>query len=60
MDGPSRGFSVDEYRSRTVAAQALMADAELDALLVCTEPEVRYFSGRSCDPWTLRVFGHDC
>jgi len=51
VDGPSRGFSVDEYRSRTVAAQALMADAELDALLVCTEPEVRYFSGFHTPFW---------
>jgi hypothetical protein len=22
--------------------------------------EVRYFSGETCSPWTLEVFGHNC
>ncbi len=40
-----RGFPESEYRKRTERAQALMADADLTALLVMSEPEVRYFSG---------------
>jgi Xaa-Pro aminopeptidase len=39
------GFTADEYRARTARAQALMAEAGLDALLLTTEPEVRYFTG---------------
>ena len=40
-----RGFDVSEYRARVAAAQAGMARAGLGALLVMTEPEVRYFTG---------------
>ena len=40
-----RGFPESEYRARTRRAQALMAEQGLSALLVMTEPEVRYFSG---------------
>ena len=42
---PRRGFDVAEFEARTAKAQRLMAEAGLDALLFCTEPEVRYFSG---------------
>ena len=42
---PERGFRVDEYRARLARAQALMAEAGLTALLLTTEPEVRYFTG---------------
>ncbi len=42
---PPRGFPVAEFENRTAKAQRLMADAGMDALLFCTEPEVRYFSG---------------
>ncbi|MGJ3258795.1 MAG: M24 family metallopeptidase [Rhodospirillales bacterium] len=42
---PPRGFPVSEFETRAARAQALMADAGLDALLVMTEPEVRYFTG---------------
>ena len=38
-------FEVSEYRARVARAQALMAEADLAALLLTTEPEVRYFSG---------------
>lgn len=41
----TRGFSDDEYRTRVAKAQAKMAKAGLAALLLTTEPEVRYFSG---------------
>lgn len=44
--GPaSRGFPEAEFRDRTARAQTLMAEAGLAALLLTTEPEVRYFSG---------------
>lgn len=42
---PPRGFSAEELRQRTQCAQDLMNGAGLDALLLTTEPEVRYFSG---------------
>lgn len=45
MTRPTRGFPEDEYRSRVAKAQSLMARAGLDALLLSTEPDVRYFSG---------------
>ena len=42
---PSRGFPESEYRRRTETAQAMMADRAIACLMVCTEPEVRYFTG---------------
>lgn len=42
---PDRGFPAEEFQARTARAQALMADAGLDALLLTTEPEVRYYTG---------------
>ncbi|MEC8815108.1 MAG: aminopeptidase P family N-terminal domain-containing protein, partial [Actinomycetota bacterium] len=46
MTGPvERGFPVEEYEARAERAQRMLADSGLDALLVCTEPEVRYFTG---------------
>ena len=45
MTVPPRGFSVAEFRGRTERAQHLMAAEDLDALLLTTAPEVRYFSG---------------
>ncbi len=42
---PARGFAVSEFQARLRAAQRLMADAGIDALLLTTEPDVRYFSG---------------
>jgi len=38
-------FSNDEFAGRTKRAQDAMARAGLAALLLTTEPEVRYFSG---------------
>ncbi len=40
-----RGFGQFEFETRVERAQRLMATAELGALLLTTEPEVRYFSG---------------
>lgn len=38
-------FSTAEYLTRTAAAQNLMAKQGLDALLLTTEAEIRYFTG---------------
>lgn len=40
-----RGFDVHEYKARVARAQSAMASAQLDALLLTTEPELRYFTG---------------
>ncbi len=42
---PTRGFPEQEFATRTDAAQQAMRAQGLDAILVMTEPEVRYFSG---------------
>ncbi|GAB4375050.1 MAG: hypothetical protein Kow00114_38010 [Kiloniellaceae bacterium] len=48
---PPRGFPEAEFAARTEKAQAAMAAAGLDALLLTTEPEVRYFSGFLTQFW---------
>lgn len=40
-----RGFVHSEFEARTARAQSMMADAGLSALLLTTEPDVRYFTG---------------
>ncbi|WP_226688525.1 M24 family metallopeptidase [Ruegeria arenilitoris] len=40
-----RGFEASEFQSRTERAQHRMAQEGLSALLLTTEPEVRYFTG---------------
>ncbi|MEZ5876760.1 MAG: aminopeptidase P family N-terminal domain-containing protein [Tepidamorphaceae bacterium] len=45
MIPPERGFPQAEFAQRTERAQALMAQADLDALLLTTEAEIRYFTG---------------
>lgn len=42
---PPRGFEAAEFSARTARAQDRMAKAGIDALLLTTEPEVRYFTG---------------
>ncbi len=42
---PPRGFPDSEFAARTARAQKRMAESGLDALLVLTEPEIRYFTG---------------
>ncbi len=39
------GFAVSEFEARRDRAQALMAEAGLGALLLSTEPELRYYTG---------------
>lgn len=40
-----RGFAPEEYQARVRAARSGMAAAGLGALLMTTEPEIRYFTG---------------
>ena len=40
-----RGFSIDQFEKRTLKAQQLMQNYGLDALLLTTETNVRYFTG---------------
>ncbi len=42
---PKRGFDRSEFEARVARAQARMAEHGLAALLLTTEPEVRYFTG---------------
>ena len=51
MTEPRRGFDVSEFEDRMQRAQARMLDARLDAILVTTEPEVRYFTGFFTQFW---------
>jgi Xaa-Pro aminopeptidase len=48
---PERGFPEEEFRARTAGAQALMAEQGLAALLLTTEPDVRYFTGYLTQFW---------
>jgi Xaa-Pro aminopeptidase len=45
VTAPARGFETSEFEARVAGAQAMMADADLDALLLTTEPEIRYYTG---------------
>ncbi len=48
---PARGFSRSEFEQRTARVQRLMREQQLDALLLTTEPNVRYFSGFLSQFW---------
>ena len=48
---PERGFSLSEFETRTQRAQALLAEQNLDAMLLTTEPNVRYFTGFDSQFW---------
>jgi len=48
---PSRSFSQSEFENRTLKAQRLMTEAQIDAILLTTEPNVRYFSGFLTQFW---------
>ncbi len=50
-EAPPRGFADAEFQARTAKAQAMMAEAGLTALLLTTEPEVRYFTGYLTQFW---------
>jgi len=62
---PPRGFPEAEFRARTERAQALMADSGIDAMLLTTEADVRYFTGfltlfwqSPTRPWFVIVPAH--
>jgi Xaa-Pro aminopeptidase len=46
-----RGFGQAEFATRTKRAQALMAKHDISALLLTTEPDVRYFTGFLTQFW---------
>ena len=46
-----RGFERREFEARLARAQAAMSDDELDALVVTTAPNVRYFTGFNTQFW---------
>jgi len=48
---PPRGFAIAEYEARTARAQQMMSAKGIDALLLTTEPEVRYFTGFLTQFW---------
>ena len=45
MNDIDRGFASEEFEQRTAIVQGLMHGARLDAILVTTEAEIRYFTG---------------
>ena len=49
--GPPRGFPASEFEARLERAQRRMHEAGLAALLLTTEPEVRWFSGFLTQFW---------
>lgn len=48
---PRRGFPNSEFEHRTEKTQRLMHQDRLDAILVMTEPEVRYYTGFLSQFW---------
>lgn len=48
---PERGFPSIEFAERTRRCQTEMARRRLGAMVVCTEPEVRYFTGFHTPFW---------
>ncbi|GAA0681720.1 aminopeptidase P family protein [Marinobacterium maritimum] len=48
---PPRGFEISEFEARTEKLQARMAEQQIDAVFLTTEPEFRYFSGFKSQFW---------
>ncbi|MBX2879393.1 MAG: Xaa-Pro peptidase family protein [Granulosicoccus sp.] len=48
---PKRGFEAAEFEARLQQAQSRMALQNIDLLFLCTEPDVRYFSGFLTQFW---------
>jgi Xaa-Pro aminopeptidase len=48
---PPRGFTEAEFQARTARAQELMRSHRLDAIVVTTPPNFRYFSGFDSQFW---------
>ena len=56
----TQGFTTAEFKARLTRAQSRMDAAGLDAILLTTEPDIRYFTGyltrfweSPCRPWFL-------
>jgi len=50
-DAPARGFPRAEFEGRAERARRFMTEAELDALFVTSEQQVRYFTGFDSQFW---------
>ncbi|MDE0066733.1 MAG: Xaa-Pro peptidase family protein [Acidimicrobiaceae bacterium] len=48
---PQRGFPTEEFFERTRRCQEQMAERQIAAIMLCTEPEVRYFTGFHTPFW---------
>jgi len=48
---PPRGFEKKEFEMRMQRVQARMSDEKMDAILLTTEPDVRYFTGFFSQFW---------
>ena len=48
---PPRGFAKAEFEQRCAAAQAVMAEMQLEVMVFATEPEIRYFTGFMTPFW---------
>jgi len=51
MTTPPRGFDTAEFAARCALAQAAMAQADIRALLLTSEAEIRYFTGFMTQFW---------
>ena len=51
MTTPPRGFDTAEFATRCALAQAAMAQADVGALLLTSEAEIRYFTGFMTQFW---------
>ncbi len=51
MQVPQRGFQQSEFENRTARAQVMMSELNIDAMLLTTESNVRYFSGFFTQFW---------
>jgi len=51
MTTPPRGFDTAEFADRCAHAQAAMAQADIGALLLTSEAEIRYFTGFMTQFW---------
>src|SRR5688572_15385309 len=51
MEHPGRGFARQEFELRTGRAQQIMRRHELDAIVLTTAPNIRYFTGFDSQFW---------
>ena len=51
MTTPARGFDDAEFAARCTSAQAAMTRADVGALLLTSEAEIRYFTGFMTPFW---------